>query len=450
MLPSAPALLTRLPRWLPGRAPPGLRGATLLLDLGWMDDFLARGVVWRGLAAGWRIVPVRPLFARRQVLETTAAAPGSVDWEETRAGIALRDVCLYDICVRSDISVAALEAGDPARHAATSFALARPLVDEIARLLDAYRPARVVYPQGHVLPAAILRRLAEARGIPCLAIENCFRSDRFVWDDRTGTTLASPIPRMLHAARPDRPGAEVHFAAYRRRIAELKSAEHRNAGAADLPRAGGRRILLIGQVATDSSVLFHLGAGFRDQMAVFDTVLAHAAATPGDTVLVKTHPKEAGGLSPAFTRYSTERYVRFAERVAAAGCAGRVHLDTTGAIDILEAIDWADLCVTINSQAGLEAAAAGRPLLLCGAASYDHLASVTRTTTPAALAAALAGPTPPAAPQEARAFFECFCEDYARPRSIAALARLVAERPVAPPLAEAGRPALASERLDGS
>lgn len=428
--PSAPAVLTRLPRHI-GLTPPGLAGGTLLLDLGWMD-FLARGVFWQGLANGLRLLPVRPLTARQRVLEAPPDSAGPVDWDARRAGLRLRDVCRYDICVRRDLCLADLaEAPDPARHAGPSFALARPMIDELATLLDRYRPARVVYPQGYALPAAILRALARARGIPCLAVENCLRSDRFVWDDRTGITLASPIPREMHLESPARPEGATYFAAYRARSAELKSAEHRNRGTRALPEGpagAGRRILLLGQVATDSSVLFHIGAGFRDQMAVFDTVLAHAAATPADVVLVKTHPKEAGGLSPAFTRYSQARYDRFAARVEAAGCAARLHLDMGGEIDLFAAIDWADLCVTINSQSGLEAACAGRPVILCGEAVYGHLRATVAAPTPEALRAALAAEPPQPDPTDAQAFFATFCETYARPRTVAALANLLRER----------------------
>lgn len=429
----APAILTRFPQTF-GFAPPGLTGGTLLLDLGWMD-FLADRVFWPALAKGLRLIPIRPLTARRRVLERPALCdvPKHFDWDETCSGLFLRDVCRYDICVRADLSLADLaEDPNPERHAAASFALARPMIEEIARLLDRYRPVRVIYPQGHALPAAILRAMAQNRGISCLAIENCLRADRFVWDDRTGTTLASPIPREFHLRASERPGAAAYFSRYRMQIADLKSAEHRSLGTRTPPTTPrdvrGRRILLLGQVSTDSSVLFHIGVGFRDQMAVFDTVLAHAEANPDDIVLVKTHPKEAGGLSPAFTRYSLARYERFAERVHAAGCSDRVHLDMGGAIDLFAAIDWADLCVTINSQSGLEAACAGRPVVLCGDAVYGHLGSVTKAHAPDVLRSKLAETASQPDPAEARSFFCSFCEAYARPRNVGAIADLLQER----------------------
>lgn len=402
----------------------GMRGGTLVLDLGWFD-FITR-MRLGDIYSRPRLVPIA-LDHRAPPIDTSLQSP--VDTGEVYGGAPLLETCLYDICVRQDRCVAdVLDDSALDRLVARSFAEARALIDLLAQLLEIYRPRRVVYPQGYVLPAAILRHLATERGILCMAIENCFRADRFVWDDFAGVTLASRIPRSLYGTSADGAAADRYFADYLAQRENLKSDEHRNRGGGRLPEGSGRRILYLGQVSTDSSVLFHIGDGFRDQIAVMTCLVDHLEARHDDVILFKGHPKEAGGVTPVGTHYSTARYAPLLDRLAREHDPARFGADLDGVLDVFDAIAWADLCVTINSQSGLEAACLDKPVILCGEAAYDHLPSIHKVMTPSDLRRALSARDLTADGQSARCFFRQFCEDYGRPKTLIALRDLLRER----------------------
>lgn len=402
------------------RPTPGewLRGHVLYLDLGWLH-FADEDLVEASTLQGAPVIPVTPP-------PRATAPPGARPLRrgETHRGADLWDLCLYELCMKFDCATAELEKkvtlGDAG---ADTRAEAVALIDWAEALLDFYAPAAVVYPQGYVLPAAVLRYAARRRGIQTVAIENTFRNDRFCWDDGAGVTLASPIPMTMFRNCPCG-GGRGYFDAYRRGVHDLKSDEHRTGDRTRPPEFKGRKLLFIGQVNTDSSVLFYIAGGFHSQMAAIETVAQYVSAREDVALLLKTHPKEATGRNPLGAPYSTERYDTFRRRWSD---VERIHLDSTASIGAFAAIDWADLCITINSQAGLEAAAAGKPVILCGAANYDQLRSVRRVDSPEELWAALDEPAPTVDADEASAFFKTYCETYCRPKSVAALVDLTTQ-----------------------
>lgn len=396
----------------------GLLGRpALLCDLGWFG-FLDGALLPPSIR---RRVPLVRVPAERRGVEGP-----DIDWDESHGGIRLADLATYELCIAEDCAVPELlERSDLPRIAAPVFAEARALLDQTNRLFDRFRPGAAVYPQGYILPAAVFRAVARQRGVRSVAIENTFRRDRFCWDDESGISLNSPLAWAFFERRArEGPAFDSGYVeAYRAAAGQLKSAEHTNRPRGGLPEATGRRILFIGQVNTDSSVLFGLAGGFRDQMAATGAA-CRAVAEGEDTLLVKVHPKEVHGIDPLGGRYDLSRYERLRASPEVAGAGGRIVVDDAAAVDIFDAISWADLCVTVNSQAGLEAAAMGKPVILCGNAAYDRLRSVAKAANAGALARALAAPPEPDA-EEARAFFESFCEDYCRPAELGALIELL-------------------------
>ena len=406
-------------------APEWLRGHILFLDLGWLD-FTRTGVLRESIAAGHPVLRIRPRKpAPDRLLEAWPA------WDATYRGARLWEICRYELCMKYDCSVQALEervaASPPDRAASDTVNAAKVLIDWAVAALDFYQPRTVMFQQGYILPAAAMREVARARGLPVVGLENTFRKDRICWDDITGISLATPIPARIFADERGA-GGDEYLRRYRDSAGALKSRQHATLGESEVEDWVGRKILFIGQVNTDSSVLFHIGKGFPDQMAAVDVVADHVLSEPDSLLFLKVHPKEVTGRNPLRQRYSMERYARFLRREGVAG-SDRIRLDDQARIDIMSAIEWADVCVTINSQAGLEAAALGKSVILCGTSSYDHLRSVRRVETPSELRAALADRAPPVDAGEARDFFRVYCECYCKPARVESLIDLAGPAP---------------------
>lgn len=412
------SLLSEIPfRMLRSLAFAWLRGHVIYIDLGWFK-FTHHGTLVRSVFLGRPIIRL-PLDG----VNPGTGQPAEVDPGEVYRGIALLEITLYNLCIEHDCSAAAMKERPDLRRAATyTFAQARDLIDKAYRILEFYRPRTVIFPQGFILPAAVFRSVARRLGIRTVAIENTFRSDRLCWDDQTGITLNSPIPAAIFAKTQARNSGD-YFQGYLDTARKLKSAEHSVRNAKRPKAFDGRKILFIGQVNTDSSVLFYLGAGFRDQMSAIATAVKFVAGSEGCNLIIKVHPKEIGGLNPLMEPYSLERYRVLRQSCTVAGC-DRILIDDTADLDTFAAIEWADLCVTINSQAGLEAAAMGKPVIVCGHANYSSLTSVRHAPTPEALLLALEDPSPPVDAAEARDFFQVYCETYCKPKTVRSLVEL--------------------------
>lgn len=396
------------PRWI--------QGHTILLDLGWFS-FLPQDLMTPSIQAG------QPIFKiSAPTPETRNVQPASLD--ETRHGISLRSLCEYELCVTFDCMPHELDAFADDTRLHRAIAKSRELLDWAFAVLDYFAPARVAYPQGYVLPAAALRLAAQQRGLDVIALENTFRKDRICWDDQTGITLATPVPMQMFAVRKDNHDP-TYFQRYQQEVNSLKSAEHSTAGSADLPRVQGRKILFIGQVNSDSSVLFHLAPGFSSQMDAVTCTANFVAEASATVMVLKVHPKEVHGLNPLGQPYSVKRYQDFKELHKTDGDM-RIVTDDTASMDTMKAIAWADICVTVNSQAGLEAAAMGKPVILCGASHYDQLKSVTVVKDKDELHAALSVHSPKTDMGEAQSFFQFYCDDYACPATVQSLLALLA------------------------
>lgn len=122
---------------------------------------------------------------------------------------------------------------------------------------------------------------------------------------------------------------------------------------------------------------------FGDQPGAL-RALAEACRDIGATLLVRTHPHK---------RRKPKRDVEeWHEAVRAA--APDIHLDEHSPVDSYTLMRQADVVVTYGSTTGVEAAFAGRPVVVMGPSAYDELGCATRVRTPEHLRSALAAPTP--------------------------------------------------------
>lgn len=361
----------------------------------------------------------------------------------THHGISLWHVSVHRLALRLDT----LPADIDSRHISVVrdvYAHAVALIDRVVAYCDFYQPETVLMAQGHDLLSAVLRHVAVRRGLRVVALENIFRTDRLLWDDTSGIAVNRNAAKNHYWRHRDFIADETasrSVSAFLGGIAALKSAEHQSPAQRLAARAddGVRTIVYLAQVGVDSSVLFGL-RGFASQVEVIAALAAHAAKN-GHRLLVKLHPKESPHYHDPAKCYHrlTARWLdaHAGFQTARAALGARLLLDEENRYNTYDLIRQADVCVTVNSQAGLEAALLDREVVLCGDAFYGGLGFTHEATDAPSLAFTLDrilrdglrlndGP-------EARAFFHIFTELYCLPKTVESVRTLLEGRPAFAP-----------------
>jgi len=372
-------------------------------------------------------------------------------------GINLWRVCRYRSALLSRKMIDQVDpdvAGDQA-VLRDLYGVAAALVDRALDYFECYRPETIVFAQGHDLVSAVLRQMAILRGLRVISLENIFRKDRLLWEDVSGISVNQNLSRNYYWRHRDFVSDETareSVAAYLEQVKAAKSGEHASP-VTPLPEGPSSKlptITYLAQVGTDSSVLFGL-RGFESQVEVI-VALASYVASRRMRLLVKLHPKE----NPAFkdemvtvrglTAQGLAAHPRFSTLQAELGT--RLVLDDTNRFDTYDLIRRAQVCVTINSQAGLEAAIHGREVVLCGDAFYGTLGFTHEATDARSLEFVLDrilsdglrlnhGPA-------VRGFFHIFTELYCLPKTVTSLLRLLDARPTIAAGQVAPKPLLAA------
>ncbi len=147
---------------------------------------------------------------------------------------------------------------------------------------------------------------------------------------------------------------------------------------------------------------------------------------------MKLHPKEQSGLNTVdgrpYDRLTYRKIQQDASLLAQLDAIGAT-IDSDNLLDTYDLIDRCAVAVTVNSQAGLEAAIRGKPVVVCGDAFFAGLDFTWDAPHPAFLAPALAGACGSTSPQTdvAREFAYIFFEKYCCPKTAATLLQLIEE-----------------------
>jgi tetratricopeptide (TPR) repeat protein len=325
------------------------------------------------------------------------------------------------------------------------YAHAVALIDKAYAYFDCYRPESVIIAQGYDTVSAVLRQLTIARGLRVICLENIFQTDRLLWEDTSGVVVNQNLARNYFWRYRDFVSDEVARRSvnrYRANLKGSKSDQHAspltrlpNGPASALPT-----ITYLAQVGVDSSVLFGL-RGFRSQVDVITALAAYASVRPLRLV-IKLHPKE----NPAFkdemstVRGLTSRALAESPRYAAlrAELGERLIIDESNSYDTYDLIKRAQVCVTINSQAGLEAAIHDREVVLCGDAFYGSLGFTHEVTDAQSLEFVLDRILRDGLRLnhglDAGAFYHIFTEFYCLPKTVRSVMRLLEGRALSPAL----------------
>ncbi len=294
-------------------------------------------------------------------------------------------------------------------------------------------PRVVVTLQGVEPHNAAARAAAHRLGIPVLTLENTAVATRMIWDSISGITTNKNLARSFYWRYQDCVEVKESDDYCEELIAntrQLKSEEHASPHKHRENCTDRPFVLFLGQVYTDSSIVFGLRHWTSPVEALQRCVEWCERKNYG--LVVKLHPKEFNGRNTIDNRlYDRLTYRKIQARPSLMDGLSRIDatIDEKNELDTYDLIDSCRIAVTINSQSGLEAAIRGKQVVCCGDAFYCGLDFTCDAPSPAYFSAAMeqANQTlTSAVTKKARQFAYIFFHHYCReksPRSIVQLAR---------------------------
>lgn len=292
-------------------------------------------------------------------------------------GINLFKVTQYQICVDLQVFKSDIEFSNPAHIQVIKkwFRKAAAFIDYILDSFQIHKYHKAIILQGYLYESAIIRWICIERGIEVVAVENTFNKDRIIWDNVSGITVNKNLSRNFfwrYEHLTDPKVSRNYSINFMKNIKLSKQIEHRSPKRKIFFNQTGKTIFFIGQVLTDASTLFGIN-DFHSPVAIINELVQYAIDRK-HTLIIKLHPKEL---------YNTGIYNSLTHRkVIANGPLYSLIMESENIIydyendfDTYSIIEASDICVTINSQAGLEALLSGRSVITCGEAFYDCLKS---------------------------------------------------------------------------
>lgn len=241
------------------------------------------------------------------------------------------------------------------------------------------KPRCVILVQGYTMESAALRAACIENSIPFIVLENTARNDKILWENFSGINVNQNLAanyywRYRDSIKPDI--FNLYHQTYIKNQKAFKSSEHITPTKPYLSIDKKPLLTWIGQVYTDSSVIFGLNPGFKTPVDCIKTLLLFALEHDC-RVFLKMHPKEYLGINPFQKSYNclTARKLRADIEVLDLinKLGDRVTFDDQNYFDTYSVIEASKLVVTINSQAGLESTIRNIPTILCGRAFYGNL-----------------------------------------------------------------------------
>ena len=292
----------------------------------------------------------------------------------------------YSVAVESEVrlhEVSQVIEADNGSHAAYA-KRARAALRLVEKDIMRFKPHLLLLVQGHGVDAITARCCAVTEGIPMLALENTAMKDKVVWEPISGVTVNRNIARSVYLRYMDFVSNEEANEFCKAVVAttkQNKQDEHASPDRKWMKATDRPVVLYLGQVYTDSSLLY----GCYDGLYPEDVVRALAVyceANDAELVL-KLHPKEVSGVDPvAYRSYDKLTMRKLLQEFEGDDTLAQpwVSVDSENQWDTYNLIESADVVVTINSQAGLEAAVRGKNVITSGRCFYSGLDFTTDVT----------------------------------------------------------------------
>jgi len=279
-------------------------------------------------------------------------------------GVPIYEVAIYAICVDLKVFPSELNLNNP-DHIDTTIKWYKRSAEIIENMVfyfnRYYNIEKVIILQGHLPEATAARILAQRRGIGVISFENTFNKTKLIWDDVSGITVNKNLAK------------NYFWDKYLRNIKNNKSEEHGSPlKSLSIPKKK-KSILFLGQVYTDSSVLFGIN-NFNNPVTIIYELAKYAEVNDFE-LIIKLHPKEVSGVDILKRKYDFITYQKIMSLRGLSEILQSINsiIDYENQYDTYSLMDRADVCVTINSQAGLEALIKGKDVISCGSASYGGL-----------------------------------------------------------------------------
>ena len=244
--------------------------------------------------------------------------------------------------------------------------LKQKIKNEINKIFNKYlficnnfKVDRILLFHGYLPEDFVLRRIAKINSIPALCIERTMRKDRLVWDCTNHTTIGSRQFNLFSKKFKVNIDSNLinEFALnYINNINKYKLGDHQSPVSNTKLEAGKLKILFLGQVFTDASII----KGTKYQIDPIDLICKISEwCTSRDFIsIVKFHPKEYNGSNPINAdKYDSISSIKFKERKNNYSiCCKNLVIDEDNSFNTYDLIKQSDIVITINSQSGVEAA----------------------------------------------------------------------------------------------
>lgn len=309
------------------------------------------------------------------------------------------------------------------------------LADRLAKtevIFERIKPKLVLLVQGYEPDNAVVRAAAIKFGIPLLAVENTALNSRMLWDNVSALTTNRNLAANYYWRYRGSINRDIINEFIDSLISGLrgsKSAEHVAPIGTCAPGSGRPNVLFLGQVFTDSSLVFGLGA-WRSPLDVMESAVQWCQRH-GYRLIIKLHPKESTGLDPII--YNPYNHLTHRKMLARLGLmaaldANNAVVDAYNELDTYSLIAQSEITITINSQAGLESALLGKPTVVCGDSFYRGLGFTIDVNHPLQFDLMMDHATHFKVPAIASEFAYIYYERYCRPKTVQGLVDLVKEQ----------------------
>lgn len=296
-------------------------------------------------------------------------------------GINLFEVTQYQICVDLQSFITELDFSDPTQFKIieTWFCKAAVYIDYVLPLFQKTRFSKAIIMQGYLFDHAIIRWLCIERSIEVIAVENTFNKNRMIWDNVSGLSVNKNLASNYfwrYESSIDIYKAKNYSEEYIKNIKTFKLQEHNSPTTEISIPSKGKTLFFIGQVYTDASTLFGI-YDFNSPVSIIESLVEYVIKNR-HTLIIKLHPKELDGFDIQGKRYDSLTHKKIManhELFSIINNHPNIIYDYTNSYDTYSFIKKSDVCITINSQTGLEALLYGKPVITCGNIFYRSLKS---------------------------------------------------------------------------
>jgi hypothetical protein len=227
--------------------------------------------------------------------------------------------------------------------------------------------------QGYNLPSSAARYLSKEMKIPLVAVENTFSNGHIIAEPFSGCAVNRTLAlNMLwrYSEFFSENLVSEYADSFRKMVFKNKIHCHTSPNVPFLREKRRDRIVFMGQVLNDSSLVFGTNPRFESQVDVILSLIKYCIDNEIELV-VKLHPKESNGFDFNGKPFEFPTWKRILQRCASANENPFVTIDMDNSFNSESILSTADLVVTVNSQSGIEAALLGKRVILCGSAFYD-------------------------------------------------------------------------------